>query len=74
MLLEFNGCYSMQEVTKEEFSPAPDYPKLSIITDEREFTFNQADIHLRMIQFTEGKSTLLNEIIQNDTVVILLMN
>jgi hypothetical protein len=43
LLLYLSGCYSMQEISKEDFSPAPDYPKLTIITDEREFTFNQGD-------------------------------
>ena len=60
LLLEFSGCYSMQEVAKEEFSPAPDYPKLSIITDEREFTFNQGDYSFKNDTiYGKGKSLLL---------------
>ena len=60
LLLYFSGCYSMQKVTKEELSPAPDYPKLSIITDEREFTFNQGDYSFKNDTiYGKGKSLLL---------------
>ena len=43
LLFQLCGCYSMQEVGKEDFALVPDYNKLKIITDEREFTFNQGD-------------------------------
>jgi len=34
LLLYLSGCYSMKEVTKEEFSPAPDYPELYVKTKD----------------------------------------
>jgi len=46
LLIYLTGCYSMQEVTKEEFSPAPDYPKLIVNTDKKEITFNQGHYFL----------------------------
>ena len=65
MLLHFSGCYSMQKVTKEELSPTPDYPKLSVITDEREFTFNQGDYSFKNDTiYGFGKSTLLENFYQ----------
>ena len=41
LLLQFSGCYSMQRVTKEEFSPAPDYPKLMVRTNEKKYSFEE---------------------------------
>ena len=41
LLLQFTGCYSMQRVTKEEFSPAPDYPELMVRTNEKKYSFEE---------------------------------
>jgi hypothetical protein len=43
LLLYLSGCYSMQEVTKEEFSPAPDYPELYVKTKNKEYTFDEGN-------------------------------
>ena len=43
LLLYLSGCYSMQEVTKEEFSPAPDYPELYVKTKDYEYTFEEGN-------------------------------
>jgi len=47
LLLQLAGCYSMEEVTREEFSPVPNYPKLLVKTGEKEITFNQGDYYLK---------------------------
>jgi hypothetical protein len=41
LLLHLSGCYSMQRVTKEEFSPAPDYPELYVKTKDKEYNFQE---------------------------------
>ena len=41
LLLYLSGCYSMQRVTKEEFSPAPDYPELMVRTNEKKYSFEE---------------------------------
>jgi len=43
LLLQFSGCYSMQRVTKEEFSPAPDYPELMVRTNEKKYSFEESN-------------------------------
>jgi len=43
LLLYLSGCYSMQKVTKNEFSPAPDYPELYVKTNEKKFTFEDGN-------------------------------
>ena len=47
LLLQFSGCYSMEEVTREEFSTELDYSNLKILTEEREYTFKQGDYSLK---------------------------
>jgi hypothetical protein len=41
LLIQFAGCYSMQRVTKEEFSTAPDYPELIVRTNEKKYSFKE---------------------------------
>jgi len=60
LLIYLTGCYSMQEVTKEEFSPKPDYPNLKILTEERELTFKEGDYIFQNDSIIGlGKSVLL---------------
>jgi hypothetical protein len=51
LLLHLSGCYSMQRVTKEEFSPAPDYPELIAISKDKEYIFNEGS-------YTVSKDTI----------------
>ena len=43
LLLHFSGCYSMQKITKDEFSSSPDYPKLIVKTNNKEYTFEEGN-------------------------------
>ena len=43
LLFHLSGCYSMQRVTKDEFSPAPDYPDLYLKTSNKEYTFEEGN-------------------------------
>ena len=46
MLLHFSGCYSMQEVTKDEFLQASDYPELYIRTKDKEYAFEEKSYNI----------------------------
>ena len=43
LLLQFSGCYSIQKITKDDFSPSPDYPKLIVKTNNKEYTFEEGN-------------------------------
>lgn len=43
LLLHLSGCYSMQKITKDEFSPAPEYPELSVKTTDKEYSFQEGN-------------------------------
>ena len=43
LLLNFSGCYSIQKFTKDDFSPSPDYPKLIVKTNNKEYTFEEGN-------------------------------
>jgi hypothetical protein len=61
MLLYLSGCYSMQEVTKEEFSPAPDYPELHVKTKDNEYTFEEGNyIFINDTIYGKGKIKYIN--------------
>ena len=62
LLLHLSGCYSMQRVTKDEFSLAPDYPALIVILKDKEYIFN------------EGSYTVSNDTIYGRGEVRLLKN
>ena len=60
LLLQFSGCYSMQEVTKEEFSPAPDYPELIVKTKAKKYAFEEGNyIFTNDTIYGRGEFTLL---------------
>lgn len=43
LLLQFSGCYSIQKITKDDFSPSPDYLKLIVKTNNKEYTFEEGN-------------------------------
>ena len=43
LLLNFSGCYSIQKITKDDFSPSPDYPELIVKTNNKEYTFEEGN-------------------------------
>lgn len=45
LLLQFAGCYSMQEITKEEFSQV-DYPTFLVKTENKEITFQRGNYYV----------------------------
>jgi len=50
----------MQRVTKEEFSPAPDYPELMVRTNEKKYSFEESNYSFQNDTiYGKGKSLLL---------------
>ena len=43
LLLQFSGCYSIQKITKDDFSPSPDYLKLIVKTNNKEYMFEEGN-------------------------------
>ena len=43
LLLQFSGCYSIQKITKDDFSPSPDYPELIVKTNNKVYTFEEGN-------------------------------
>ena len=46
LLIYLTGCYSMQEVTKEEFSQSHDNPAYLLQTEKKEITYQQGDFYV----------------------------
>ena len=60
LLFHLSGCYSMKRVTKDEFSPAPDYPELIVRTNYKEYYFDEGSYKLdNTTIYGRGKSVLL---------------
>jgi hypothetical protein len=61
VLLQFSGCYSMQKVAKNEFTPEPNYPELILKTEEKKFTFEEGNYKFEKDTiYGKGEYELLN--------------
>lgn len=65
LLLQFSGCYSMQKITKDDFSPSPDYPKLIVKTNNKEYTFEEGNYSFANDTiYGEGESILIENVFE----------
>ena len=61
LLLHLTGCYSMQKVTIDEFSQAPDSPELIVRSNNKEYIFNEGRYNvINDTIYGKGKVRLLN--------------
>ena len=66
LLLHLSGCYSMQKVTKEEFSAETDYPDLYVKTIDREYTFQKGNyVFINDTIYGKGEVRLLENPFQS---------
>ncbi len=65
LLLQFSGCYSIQKITKDDFSPSPDYPKLIVKTNNKEYTFEEGNYSFANDTIDgEGESILIENVLE----------
>jgi len=65
LLLHFSGCYSIQKITKDEFSSSPDYPKLIVKTNNKEYTFEEGNYSFANDTiYGEGESILIENVFE----------
>jgi hypothetical protein len=65
LLLQFSGCYSMQKITKDDFSPSPDYPELIVKTNNKEYTFEEGNYSFANDTiYGEGESILIENVLE----------
>lgn len=65
LLLQFSGCYSIQKITKDDFSPSPDYPKLIVKTNNKEYTFEEGNYSFANDTiYGEGESILIENVFE----------
>ena len=63
LLLYLCGCYSMEEITKQDFSSTPDYPKILVKTEKEEITFNKGEYSVKNDTiFCQGTCRKINNI------------
>jgi len=60
LLFHLSGCYSMQKVTKGEYSSVPGYPELHVRTKDKQYTFKEDDYYISYDTiYGRGKITIL---------------
>ena len=65
LLLQFSGCYSIQKITKDDFSPSPDYPELIVKANNKEYTFEEGNYSFANDTiYGEGESILIENVFE----------
>lgn len=65
LLLQFSGCYSIQKFTKVDFSPSPDYPKLIVKINNKEYTFEEGNYSFANDTiYGEGESIVIENVFE----------